>query len=181
MSTMVSREVTIRYRGGETKKVILGVEATCVSAQPRGWGTECKTLVLKKDGLYHCGDCGLVFKKPVQKTKSRVTLVACDCSKLVNFLVWFYDECHGCDCPSCYYQCLKCSRVYNSPHYSREASIQLQESEVAKKHVQNHLNFKKQERTERIDRARENAKELKEILKQIPRTVRQKVLRELTE
>src|SRR3989344_5047572 len=121
----MSKTVTIRYTNGETKKVVLGEEKTCVSAEPRGWGTSCETLVLKKDGFYHCGDCGLVFKKPILKTISDPALVLCDCKKLENFIGWFFDECHGYDCPSSYYRCKECGRVYESPHYNREAPIRL--------------------------------------------------------
>lgn len=176
----MSRTVTIRYTNGQTRRVALGVEETCVSAQPRGWGTECKALVLKKDGFYHCEDCGLVFKKPTEKRITELALVVCDCRKLVNFLEWFFDECHGYDCPSSYYRCSKCGRIYQSPHYSREAPVRLQESEAAKKHVQNYRDYQKKERTERINEVLENVRELKETLKQVPKAVRQKIFRELT-
>lgn len=176
----MSKVVTIRFTNGDTEKVVLGEEKTCVSAQPRGWGTECETLVFKEDGYYHCDDCGLVFKKPIGKGITEPALVVCDCNKLVNFLEWFSDECHGYDCPSSHYRCDKCGRIYQSPHYSREAPIRLQESEAAKKHVQNHRDYQKQERAERSDRALEDARELKEILKQVSKAVRQKILRELT-
>lgn len=175
----MSKEVTIRYTNGQSKNVVLGVEATCVTAQPRGWGSSCKTLVLKEDGFYHCEDCGLVFKKPVLKMISEPALVVCDCRSLVNFLERFFDECHGYDCPSSCYRCKKCGRVYQSPHYSREAPIRLQESEAAKKHVQNRRDYQKKERADRIDSALEDARELKEALKQVPKAVKQKILREL--
>jgi hypothetical protein len=39
--------------------VVLGKDAACPRTNHRGWGTACKTLTLKENGLYHCGDCGL--------------------------------------------------------------------------------------------------------------------------
>lgn len=175
----MSKTVTIRHTNGETKKVVLGKEQICISAEPRGWGSECKTLVKKKDGFYHCGDCGLVFKKLVQKTKLQAIWTACDCRKLVNFLEWFFDECHGYDCPESYYQCSKCGRVYQSPYYSREAPLRLQESEAAQKHVQHWHDYQKKELAERIDGALEGVWELNETLRQVPKAAKQRILREL--
>ncbi len=176
----MSKAVTIRYTNGETKKVVLGEEETCVSAEPRGWGTSCEALVLKKDGFYHCDDCGLVFKKPVEKIKSNETItVLCDCKQLVNFLEWFFDECFGYDCPISYYRCVKCGRVYKSPHYNRESSILLQESKAAKEHVLWIRKHQKEEQAERVQRAEDYTKELKKAFKQIPKAVRKKILREL--
>ncbi len=172
----MSKTVTIRYTNGQAKKVVLGEEKTCPSAQPRGWGTKCETLALKINGLYHCNDCGLVFKKAVQDEKSRVILVACDCVKLTNFLEWYFDECYGYDCPISRYHCEKCGRIYQS---LSEASVRLQESKVAKEYVQRNINYQKKRQAEMIDMVSRDAVELKKKLRRVPRSVRQKILKEL--
>ncbi|MDO8496150.1 MAG: hypothetical protein Q7S43_01710 [bacterium] len=167
------------YSNGDKKIIKLGEEQTCCSAEPRGWGTSCETLTLKSDGFYHCKDCGLAFKKLDPRNIPSVIAIKCDCKELINFLEWYFDECFGYDCPINYYKCAECERVYKAPHYSHEAPLRFQESEVARKHVKRRLADKRKRQEEIKDKIKTTIKELQKELGLIPKSERIKFLNEL--
>lgn len=173
------KTVVKKYTNGQNRVIKLGEESTCASAEPRGWGTPCETLVFKSDGYYHCDDCGLVFKKPILKNKSDVVKIECSCKNLTNLLDWYFNKCFGYDCSSGYYKCKECKRVYKAPHYSREAPLKFQESEATKDHVKRHRKYDKEEREKRIHRAEEDLKNLKTELNRLPRNVKRRLLKAL--
>lgn len=130
------KTVVIRHTNGQQKKVALGKDNTLVAETCGWWGRPyCKTLVLKQNGYYYCADCGLVFKKPVLKETSDVVAIKCDCRQLVNFIELSYDDFFGNDCPTHYYKCKRCERVYKSPHNSRKAPLKFQDSKAAREHI----------------------------------------------
>jgi hypothetical protein len=176
---MISKWITVRLAGGMKKRENLGGARTCDAVQPRGWGTSCKRLVLKEDGLYHCADCGLVFKKLVLETAKKVINKPCKCETLLNFLRWEFSEFFGYDCPTDHYRCRACHRVYHGPHFSREAATKNQKSVAAKKHVQLFRQYRREEREKRVTNAERNATKLKEALKELPKSVRQKLVKEV--
>lgn len=168
-----------KYSNGTEKVIELGKEDTCVLAEPYGWGTSCKNLVLKPDGYYRCDDCGLAFKKPILKEKLRVAAIECDCKELVNFLEWYFNEFYGYDCPLDYYKCQKCKRVYEAPHYSREAPLKFQESEAAKQHIKRRRESNREEQRERVRGVKEDIESLKANLSRLPRKERNRLLKGL--
>lgn len=127
------KTVTIQYAGGQSKTVILGVEECCCTAHPRGWGTSCETFNRKADGLYHCEDCGLVYKKLVRHQEPNTKTIPCECGVVVNFLEWYWNDFYGYECPTTLYKCTECDQVYREPYVSEAASVHLQESPCAKR------------------------------------------------
>lgn len=173
------KTVVKKYSNGQEKVIELGKKTTCVLSEPWGWGTSCKTILLKSDGLYHCNDCGLVFKKPVLKEDQRAVLVECDCKRLVNFTEWYFNECYGYNCPTTLYRCERCKRIYKGPYFTYAAPLKFQESEAARKDVQWYHEYMRTEQQKKIGRAREDAEKIKKTLKQLPKKERQKILNQL--
>lgn len=168
---------TVKGRHGRGQ-LALGQDITCPVSEHNGWGTGCQLLVIKDDGLYHCGDCGLVYDKPERYEKLEKTrpTAQCECANLKEEIEWWFDECNGHDCPSRYYQCTNCGRHYKRPSL---ASLEKQESEGGKKEVQSWIDFRRREHSEKLSRIQDDVQSLVEALKEATPKERRELLKPL--
>ncbi|MDB5194279.1 MAG: hypothetical protein JWN50_293 [Parcubacteria group bacterium] len=116
--------------------VVLGTNLTCIESEHLYWGSSCQILRLNTSDNHHCSDCGLVYKKPTvldQPIGLSVRINACACEELRHVVKPVFSDFYGYECPETRYQCTKCERHYEAPAL---ASIELQESEAAKRYVE---------------------------------------------
>lgn len=157
-------------------KVVLGRDMACPRAEHRGWGTACKTLTLKEDGLYHCEDCGLVYVNKLERYEKMETIpptIQCTCTILEEVIEWWMDECHGYECPYSRHFCSKCGRHYETPPV---AALKKQKSKGGKKYVSDQIKFQRREHAEKLSRIREEVNKLVEALKEVKPKERQELL-----
>lgn len=156
--------------------VVLGRDMACPRTEHRGWGTACKTLTLREDGLYHCEDCGLVYLNKLEryeKMETALPTTQCPCTILEEVIEWWMDEFHGYECPSSRHFCSKCGRHYKTPP---TAELEKQQSEGGKKYVSDWMEFRRKEHAEKIDRIKNEVKNLVEALKGVTPEERQELL-----
>lgn len=143
---------------GEEKKV-LGVNCVCSDLNP-GTFQQCEVLVKRKDGLYHCKKCGLVFEKPELDEEHNLKIKKeCSCKKLISKTRWVYNEFYGHDCPERFYFCEKCKRSYKGAYHY--APISKQKTAAAKKTVENTIKIKKRD----LPTVKKRIKETQKVLK----------------
>lgn len=162
--------------GSNKKKVILGKDSTCPDSQYRGWGAGCKALVLKEDGLYHCEDCGLVYLKRLKSyTKMEKDLIdrPCECAVLNETIEWWFDECHGYECPASRSNCTKCGRHYETPP---TAEPEQQESQAARKYVSDRIRWRQEEHAQKLSYIEDEVRDLMALLDEVSPEERQKLI-----
>lgn len=160
-------------------KVVLGKDMACPRTHHRGWGTACKTLTLKEDGLYYCEDCGLVYlnrRERYPKMEKTVLTEECACTVLKEVIEWWFDECLGYDCPSSRCACVTCGRHYITPPI---AGLKKQQTEGGKKYVAGEIAYMKAERAEKLDSIRSQVTDLVEALEEVTPKERRKLLKPL--
>lgn len=144
---------------GEEKKV-LGVNCVCSDIAP-GTFQQCKVLVKRKDGLYGCKKCGLVFEKPELDEEHNLKIKKeCSCKMLISKTRWVYNEFYGRECPERFYFCKKCKRSYKGAY--NYAPISKQKTAIAKKGVEFTIEMKNKDVLETKKRIKEMRKGLKE-------------------
>jgi len=144
--------------GGEKK--VLGVNCVCSDIAP-GTFQQCEVLVKRKDGLYGCKKCGMVFEKPeLDRKYNQKILKRCSCKTLISKTRWVHNEFYGHECPERFYICEKCKRVHKGAYDC--APISKQKTAIAKKRVEFTIEMKNKDVLETKKRIREMQKGLKE-------------------
>lgn len=158
--------------------VVLGKDITCPTSEHRGWGKGCQLLVLKSDGLYHCGDCGLVYGKPerYEKLEKTTPTAECECAQLEEVIEWWFDENFGYDCPVLRYHCTVCGRHYKTPPL---ADAEKQDSEGAKEYIISQVRFRQQEYAEKRSGIQDDILRVAQALEEVTPEERQELLKPL--
>ena len=163
------------------KKEELGLTSTCFESGYKGWGTDCEKLVLKKDGYYHCLDCGLVLTRPVLSVKFNRPLAGsmqCECRELKEFCQMEYNDFFNYDIPHGYYRCSRCQLVYCYEDISH-ATVENQESEAAKRWVTSMSKMIKREHAENLRNISDDVDQLKVRLGKLNVEERKRLLKRL--